>query len=640
MSNTERQKLNKELFLARMRELWVGHGNTETENIDRAWAKIHECYETQLSGKTGLHVSDSVCGTGKTLSVVAACSVLAQTNTSIGGLIVVRFTDEADNIAKRINDIVGEKVAVAFHSRLTKEEKTQLDVSKYQFVIITHVSYIASVSSDHNNKDRFRNWVWGERDFRVIDESLDLVERHSITMGDLREFGHIITCYKERFALKREFSDQFLLVDLIEEFLHTRSDDGYVGQLYEQVISKFDTEVYLSSMIETIIQADTDAWWMDDSYSRGKDSHELKSKFVELATLFDRVIRLETWLSDNKRGMKASAGELVLPDQFDSLCILDATSNIDMIYNLFSGSSDRFNRYSVPRNVRNFSNATLHVLPTGSGLGKLSGKQAAAMRQPKLVQWAVETFNSSDKVLFAGHKEQMTSLKSLLEKANVRFQYDLIWWGAIDGKNTWKTYNKLVVTSLLFLPPDHSPTAKLAFKALVPELEVDGDDSIASSAMAVSLIQLLCRIRIRNVTDFYGNCDTSDIYLPLEAHKASATTDFRNLLTRRGAYLLNSIEDSLNKINVRQWDDFTFSTKKVTKKADSVMDSFINWINCLQPGDTYYLKDFLTLIPEKQVGTIKNHLKRPSSIPSKHIAAMGVVREAVKRKGTKFYFAS
>ena len=116
-------RLDKEMFMARMRELWVGYGNHETHKVEDAWEQIYSCFANQISGQKGLHVTDSVCGTGKTLAVQAACSVLAQNSSSTGGLIVVRFIKEADDIADRINDIIGETVATAFHSRVDKKKR-------------------------------------------------------------------------------------------------------------------------------------------------------------------------------------------------------------------------------------------------------------------------------------------------------------------------------------------------------------------------------------------------------------------------------------------------------------------------------------------------------------------------------------
>tara|TARA_B100001059_G_scaffold236690_1_gene289093 strand:+ start:624 stop:2567 length:1944 start_codon:yes stop_codon:yes gene_type:complete len=645
MNSSNISRLDKETFMERMADLWVGYGNCPTHMISDAWEQIYACFASQLAGNKGLHVTDSVCGTGKTLAVKAACSVLAQKSSSTGGLIVVRFIKEADDIADHINSIVGEKVAVAFHSGLSREQRADTSYLKdFQFVIVTHTAYLASLCGAEKNKIAFRNWKWGERKFRVVDESLDLVERHSLTRTDICQITNTINQYKNKFALRRQYKNQIELLDAIDEYLHNCEEsgiprDGVARDLYASVISQFGHEdVFLISIAEDLLDSSADDWLI-----RGNKNtvHDIKRQFQDIALLFDRVVRQEIWVSQNNGDVKASAGQLLLPEDFDSLCILDATSNVDMIYKLFEETEQDFTSYPIPRDVRNFSNCKLHILPTSSGLGKNTGKKEAAVRLPKLVKWALETFVDGDEVLFAGHKEQMVALRTLLEKAKPTFKYDCTWWNNIDGKNTWKTYNKLVVTSLLFLPHDHSPTAKLAFKSRMETFEIDGDDTIASSAMAVSLIQLLCRIRIRTVIDAYGNCPESGIYLPLEAGTLVANTDFRNLLTKRGSYLLKAIEESLHSIDVKEWDDFSFNqTKNVKGKLTSLSldDRFIAWIDCMNPGEEYQLNEFYKVLGKSDQRKIGTYLGRPTSLIAKHIERKGIVRESVRRKGTKFYY--
>ena len=617
--------------------------NHETHKVEDAWEQIYQCFANQISGNKGLHVTDSVCGTGKTLAVQAACSVLAQNSSSTGGLIVVRFIKEADDIADRINDIVGECVATAYHSRVDKDKRANNSYLKdFQFVIITHSSYLASLSGAEKNKTVFRNWKWGERKFRVVDESLDLVERHSLTRTDICFITNTINQYKNKFALKREYRNQMDLLDAIDEYLHTTevTKDGVTGDLYEEVIKQFGHEdVFLAAMVENLMDTDTDDWLI-----RGNKStvSEIKQQFEHISLLFDRVVRQEIWLSQNDGDTKVSAGQLLLPEAFESLCILDATSNVDKIYQLFEETEQHFTSYPIPRDVRDFSNCKLNILPTCAGLGKVTGKKEAAVRLPKIVDWSLKTFTKQDKVLFAGHKEQMDALKSLLEKAKPNFEYDLAWWGNIDGKNNWKGFNKLVVTSLFFLPLDHSPTAKLAFKSRMKHVDINGRDDIASSAMAVSIIQLLCRIQIRTVIDANGNCPESEIFLPLQGKLTDTNTHWKNFLWDEGKYLLTCIEKSLYNINLKLWEDFTFNktTAKKSSKQFGINDQFIAWIDTMAPNEEYQLQDFYKNLEKADQKKISVYLGRSKSLISKHITSRGIVRESVRRKGTKFYFAS
>ena len=639
--------LNKNNFIELMAQLWVDHGNVPAPKVEAAWNTIYDCFNNQLCGLPGLHVSDSVCGTGKTLGVKAACSILARTQPTVGGLIVTRFISEANDIANVINSYSGGSApAFAYHSELSyKQRKDFTSLKEKQFIIITHKSYIAALGN-REKMGVFKYWSHGERQFRVVDESLDLVERHSITKTELQKFISRLNLYKDLRKVRREFRDHFDLLDEVQDFLEDETRLGTRAELYEKVLQKYGDNIYLSEIWEDHISQQPTDWILDKG-----NFYDIKNEIEDFISVFDRVVRQEVFLSKEykTKDSKISIGELILPQQFDSLCILDATSNVDKIYSLFEDMEETFTRYSVPKDVRNFANANLHIMPCGTGLGKHTwdDSETLLLRSSHLLKWAEKKFGPEDKVLFVGHKDQMKKFRAYLEKKNPNFGlYDCAHWGAIDGKNTWKFYNKLVITSLLFLPPHHSPTAKLAFKTrMLSHLEIDGNDSIASSATAVSLIQLICRIRIRKVSDSVGNCKSSDIYLPLGASNAGEI-DFKLKLNKVSRYLLDTIQESLHNINVTEWSDFSFAGKPVkdgeekTEVKLTVPHRFVLWLQHMQKGEIYDLNDFKKTLSSKEYTALRNSFstKNTNSLSQRFLAKSGIIKESNGRAGTKFYY--
>ena len=644
MNRVKKSVLDKNRFIDLMSKLWLSHDNVPAPRVESAWNTIYECFNNQLSGKPGLHVSDSVCGTGKTLGVKAACSVLSHTQPTIGGLIVTRFISEANDIADVINSYSGgDAPAFSYHSELKYSQRKDFEALKdKQFIIITHKSYIAALGN-RDKMEVFKNWKYGERQFRVVDESLDLVERHSITKTELQKFISRLNLYKDLRKVRREFRDHFDLLDDVQDFLEDETRTGTRAELYEKVLSNYGDNIYLSEIWEDHISRDPQNWILEKI-----GFYELKTEIEDFISIFDRVVRQEVFLSKEYRtkDSKISIGELILPQQFDSLCILDATSNVDKIYSLFADMEETFTRYSVPKDVRNFGKANLHIMPCGTGLGKNTwdDRETLNLRSSHLLKWAEKKFSPEDKVLFVGHKDQMKKFRAYLEKRNPNFaEYDCAHWGAIDGKNTWVSYNKLVITSLLYLPPEHSPTAKLAFKTrMLSHLEIDGSDSIASSATAVSLIQLICRIRIRKVDDASGNCKSSDIYLPLAANNAQQL-DYNLRLNKVSRYLLQTIKDSLHNINVKPWDDFSFAGKPPKEGEEgvevklSVPHRFVIWLENMQPGEIYNLKDFNKNITKKESTALRVSFTSDTSLSSRYLQTNNIVKES-NYSGTKFYY--
>lgn len=635
--------LSKKLFIELMKEFWVSHDNEITDKVIAAWGTIYQCFEDQLSIGKGMHVSDSVCGTGKTLAVQAACTVLGKTQPTVGGLIVTRFKEEANKIANRINSLFDEEVAFAYHSDLSYMKRKNTGYLKnYQFLIVTHTSYLASLS-DLEKRGAFRSWKHGLRSFRVVDESLDLLERHSITKKDIQDFLRNLNRINDLFLIKNKYPSQFKVIDDVQMFLHT-AQANKEAYLYSTVLENYGDDIFLTPMWENDInKIDNKEFDLRDIKS-SDPSKEIKNKLFEFCSLFDRVIRQEIWLSHNKHGqLKASIGELILPDSFDSLCILDATSNLDKIYSLFEDLDETFERYSVPRSVRNFANANLHIMPTPiTNIGKRSTSTDHAMvaRFPRLVSWAKKTFSPEDKVLFVTHNDQHEKMMTYFKKSKFKFEFDIAHWQKIDGRNDWEQYNKLVVTTLPYLPTDYSPTTLLAFKTRMPDsIDINGDDSIASASIAVKIVQLLCRIRIRKVMDNVGNCPSADIYLPLESQETTASTNFKTRLKKRGRYLLDCIESSLNGIKTDEWTSFSWNAKAQTKDDDSALSSrFIEWINHLKPGQSFNYKEFKATLSPKEVNNLKVQFNEESSLVSKHLADSKIIRESKRGSGTFFYY--
>ena len=170
---------------------------------------------------------------------------------------------------------------------------------------------------------------------------------------------------------------------------------------------------------------------------------------------------------------------------------------------------------------------------------------------------------------------------------DIRFKnVDFAHYGAIDGENKWKDYNNLVILSIPYLPKYYAPTAMMALRGSSEDYE-DTDD-IASSNMAVKIIQLICRITLRTVIDRKGNCPECDIYLLLPGKEPFPEDIYwEPLLKRDGPYLFRTIKDSLHNISIHNWESFkgfqTKSRNSIPKKG-GVTDSFITWISTLEPN--------------------------------------------------------
>mgnify|MGYP002414184052 CR=1 FL=1 len=638
-----------------MNNRWRAFGNASSPVLVSAWKTILSAFNQQLDGKEGLLTCDAVCGTGKTTSVQEACGVLARDSPTIGGLVVVRLIRQADEVAEGINQAAGRQVALSLHSGKGGQHQDE-DVENTQFIVITHARYLASVSPSGGKKS-FRNWKHGERRLRICDESLDLVERHTLTQRELIDLHTRLTGTHHFYeTLEDEFEEEYnFLKNVSRKVTKGELVMGFNKGVFDDILQEQKEQIYLSSFIDVLSRYPSKDW-VSCKTPKGQDSaayfEEWKEETIAYIQTFDRIVRYRMCHLDLDMGAsRLSTGTFLLPESFESLVVLDATSNVDTIYNYFKAKE--VTKFSVPRRVRNFKNARLHFRPDPSGLGKNETKKTIQKRVPQILRWADDTFSKTDRVLFAGHKVLMNALESVLLTKEYDFvdrvvlpdgqvklrNVDFAHYGIIDGENKWRDYENLVILSIPYLPSYYSPTAMMALHRDGVDLE-DKED-IASSNIAVKLIQLICRIVIRMVSDKKGNCPEADIYLLLDGDEPyPGDVHFRPLLKRISPYLLAQIEESLHNITIDNWESFNgFQTRTSNSiPKGGVTDAFISWLGTLEAGVPVNKKVFeqANELSKAEISTLSVQLSKANSPVKRALNSKNILVQTKRGKGTTF----
>lgn len=631
-------------FLAEMNKQWEGFGNAPSEKFDNTWLTILSSFNNQIAGVKGLHVCDSVCGSGKTLSCEVAASILSKNWDGIGTLIVVRLKEQCVDVAKRINAISMEMNGRLIARHLfsgsvggVKGALTEEEIQESQVLVVTHAKYLSAISG--KGKGKFANWNGGKRRFRVVDESLDLVERFHLTRPELVKTASLFQLRKDYWET---FMDKYashldLFHDIHQHLGRNVKTPGFHAKPFVKIMRRHmeeGQEIYFSALVEEIENSTP----KDYEKNRWKENEfeEFISDGVTSLKVLDRLMRRSLWCETDESNHTYSTGQIILPSEFESLCVLDATSNVDAIYKQFK-KNEQVIPYAVDRSVRNFRNCTLNILPEASGLGLNTSKKQSAPRIKKVTAWSVEQFKQGDKVLFAGHKVLMEEFAKTMSTIETDFEWDVCWWNSIDGKNEWRDFNNLVVLSLPYLPKHYGATAQIGFRETInEEVVIDNNSSIADSNMAVKLIQLLARIKTRVVQNKEGDCPESSIYLMLPGFVTSGTS-YRNTLHDKGLFLLEEIEGNMNGINTQNWEGFGGYTK--AKESDgSVSDRFIEWISAFEAGETRDKKEFEVDLTEKEINNLKVQLSKKTSKVSKVLDGLNITKKSTKGRGGKTTF--
>jgi len=631
-------------FIDEMNHMWSDFNNTPSDKFNDTWKTILRAFNAQIGGKKGLHVCDSVCGSGKTLSMEVA-SVLLSKNWNVGTLIVVRLTDQCLKVSREINAIserlYGKSIAKAFFSGKhdgVKGQLTEGEQQEAQVLVVTHSRYLSSVSG--RGSSFFKKWKCGQRKFRVVDESLDLVERFHLTRPELITLDGAMKLRKDYFnEFYEKFESHLSLFNDINLFLGTKiRKHGAYSKQFCDIIERNKVngnEIYFSEMAE-VLESSLPKDYEGKKWKDGEFETFIQEAVQSLSTL-DRLIRRTLFFCEDDGKKQYSTGQIILPNEFESLCVLDATSNVDEVYKLFK-KEEQITAYSTDRSVRTFRNCTIHIRPERSGLGIGASKKQVIPRANKITQWAQESFESTDKVLFAGHKVLMQHLRRVIEQTDVNFKYDFCWWNAIDGKNDWKDYNKLVVLSLNYLPKNYGAVTAIGFEDINPDIN-ENHAGITDSSIAVKVIQLLARIRTRRVINKQGDCPESDVFILLPT-KSEIHPDFEDeqcfeeVLDSLGSYVLTEIKSSMNGVKTDKWTSFSGFTKSLTVGKQSIQDKFIYWIRTMKPGEVREKSEFERGITEKEKASLKASFGVSSKI-TRQLSSFNIQTETTRgRYGT------
>lgn len=216
---------------------------------------------------------------------------------------------------------------------------------------------------------------------------------------------------------------------------------------------------------------------------------------------------------------------------------------------------------------------------------------------------------------------------------------DFAHYGLIDGENKWRDYKNLIIVSIPYLPSYYSSTAMMALNQ--SSIVVEDKEDIESSNIAVKIIQLMCRIIIRMLSDKKGNCPSAEIYLLLDGDEPyPGDVNFRPLLKQISPYLLDQIQKSLHNITIGNWDSFNgFQTRTSNSvPKGGVTDAFIAWLNSLKPDEPINKKVFESLsnLSKTEKATLSVQLSKKNSSVKRELESKNILIHKKPGSGTIF----
>jgi len=588
--NKEELGVNIEDFVSSFKTKWgTEFNNVSNRGFERTWMSLCATFNRaiklnqreDIKNQEGQRlVLSPQTGTGKTEGLKHYASMMWNQHPHPYILIVARQTEQCDNIAKEINQYAielfgmpsNERYAASFHS---KQSEVKLDDLKhYKVAVITHEYFYRN----HRVNDKLRADKWAkffyinpfeQRKLLVIDESIDLIFEKQI---DSHTFGRVINIVNfmrgwKRYRTNHKFQEEVARLQYVKEALEVPRewDDARV---FMPMVAKGDTTNTTNKPLKNLLLQDASFPEVIKALKEDRDiratqiltgKHDSKNDKAIITELIETIESLSgfnneiDWLYMSISGATVSwhTAQEAFPKGITAV-IMDATAPSNDLYKLYKKYGKPVELIPRIDNVRNYRNVTLNVAygyNTGKGIDTPQNAQG-------LIKNLENVLCETDKVLIVCHKDMKPHLLDLESS----FEYDVVNWGDLTGKNEWKDCNVCVIYGLNNKPPYYYRNRQLiATDASRVMMSPDDDDieeeylGLQQSDLAQEVIQAINRISCRKCVDQEGNCTPSQVFIALPE-------------SNKGHFIVDAIIDQMDDIVVDDWElDLQGSKRKLRK---------------------------------------------------------------------------
>jgi hypothetical protein len=518
-------------------------------------------------------------GSGKTRGACLFAAMQANANAQgslrpVGILIVTRLTDQANEMAKEINELTGREVAAAHYrdKPATPEELLNSDI-----LIITHQAYVNSMghpsSHKHFQGSCFTSWRGGKRLLTIIDEALaNVVENNKVTVSNLAQVIGYVTP-----EIRQEYPQQLKVLEELHDILVSHSNPGQPGTRSIRMLWDNDTPAVkmpdMAALQQAMNSLPYDTMVLNEHNDGSRD--RIWRKVRDILTQSEVV--MEQWAFYAQKGNEHSinSAKFLIPWGVPGPVVLDATAHANFLWDLFEGKSETV---PTPSKVRDYSTVTLHVA-RDTGLGKGTMVKSIKTRFPRLLHALENELGPDRSVFLCMHKDaEHTALSYVHHFA----RFDVGHWGAIDGRNDWATHDTAVIFGLPYRGNMWSTSQFFALQgpqddewlnSPVWKEHEDVRRVMEQRQLSVSIIQAINRVCCRRVIDAQGRCPSADIYIVLPKD-------------RTGDAVLQDILADMPNIRVVPWD-FDLDGPKVRKaRTGTSHEALIALMANRLPGET------------------------------------------------------
>lgn len=435
-------------FAQHMEHHWTNRlGNASSQALIANWRQIGQAFNDCIAAVSSAELQmwrilQPPTGSGKSQCLALYCAMLAEFNPQTGAIAIVRLIAQANELVEQINALAGARVARAKHS----ESLLSADhVAETQILVVTHESLRRALFDDTRGNPGGRlkgltEWRHGPRRLRVIDEALDVVEHGQI---ELDELGYVIgaipheikLCCPEGVAVLQGLHDS--LKKFGDASRWQEQADG--GRVIPRAMVDPAAQAWLTALRVALQELD----WRKVRHLGPAEGPKVGARVI--ATLRDAEFMVADWAYLAKSGKRPTfnAARSIIPEGHPGFVVLDATASQNLLWELLG---EKARPYLVPSKARSYRNVTLHVARC-RGVGKGAMIDRKVERIPRLAEEMSRRLRPDRKLLVVAHKEVEKDMGGYDYGAQASFAH----WGAIDGLNTYRNHDAVVIFGLHYL---------------------------------------------------------------------------------------------------------------------------------------------------------------------------------------------
>ena len=637
-------------FVTRMVEHWTKNlRNIPNEALKSTWHQIASVFTSHIEthdvpdrSKEWTILSPPT-GSGKSQSSIIYSSMLSsRPNADHPGLLVVtRQIDDCDSMAERINHYGTQSTAIAYHSKVSKQ-LNMAELRNWPVVIITHRAYEMALdflsqpgrleqtwSYFHEYKRNGKlpkatqlklpgqNPFLSSRRLVIVDECLDIVEHHTVSLEHLRQTLAAIPLHV-RLKHPEEITAIEVMIWTLE--IYARASEGIETKELMHLVDiahiQLDKKVGRENVqpdFRGLIEALT-AIRFDGQLGIKDDDLNAKQRLRHQKLLQSLSYVYTSWAYYGKHvDHTMNTARLLVPEDIKGCVVMDATARTNIVYELHKESRT----VEPPAGTRKYSNVNVHVT-SGNKVGKVFMGREGKKLTEKLLANLNEHLRGRN-VLIVTHK----SVENHLVDQKTTFHLAAAHWGKVDGSNLWKDCDAVVIFGLPYLPAAWNANVFMALQG--PQetqwlqnkqnREYSNHSDIRRDLlwghMSTSVIQAINRVRCRKTIDEAGNCEPTDVFLMLSSD------------ANQNQAILRDIKTAMPGISIQE--DWHYESQGKKAKRSKWQEAFIGHFQ--KAGKGKYAKNSMVELLGMSLGTMSGIiklLKDDESDLSKTMAAEGV----------------